>query len=300
MYFILLGYSMKTRIIQTRFWEDDFVMKLSVDARLVFMYLLTNSSIGLTGIYEKPIGLIAVFVGISTARVENALNELSGKVIYDNGWVVLVNAFKYNNYASNERQRTAYMKEWNSLPERLKSYVPFFDDVKEYKPHYAESGKSYQHILIAEKVLGRKLLADEVVHHIDKDPSNNDIHNLAIMNKDTHRLLHQDKITLSDTTTILLSDYSNTTPKPKTKNKKSKIRNQKPKTQNGRFGNIKCFDDKEVQAMLKSEFPSVDVMKELQKMINYCKAHGKTYKDYRAFARNWLTVESAKHNLNKY
>lgn len=38
----------------------------------------------------------------------------------------------------------------------------------------------YEHVLIAEKALGRKLPLDAVVHHIDLDPSNNDPNNLVI------------------------------------------------------------------------------------------------------------------------
>ena len=47
--------------------------------------------------------------------------------------------------------------------------------------HRAEkSGIVYEHILIAEQILGRKLKKEEVVHHIDLNRSNNTPNNLMI------------------------------------------------------------------------------------------------------------------------
>ena len=42
------------------------------------------------------------------------------------------------------------------------------------------NGCVYEHILKAEEKLGRKLVAGEVVHHIDRNRKNNDVDNLMI------------------------------------------------------------------------------------------------------------------------
>lgn len=42
-----------------------------------------------------------------------------------------------------------------------------------------------------EQKLGRKLRRDEVVHHIDEDPTNNDIDNLCIMSLSDHSRSHR-------------------------------------------------------------------------------------------------------------
>lgn len=52
-------------------------------------------------------------------------------------------------------------------------------------------GKSTQHRMIAEKVLGYKLSYNMVVHHVDDDPKNNGISNLMVMDRRTHGRLHQ-------------------------------------------------------------------------------------------------------------
>lgn len=47
------------------------------------------------------------------------------------------------------------------------------------------------HVVAMESRLGRKLMPDEIVHHIDGDKHNNDINNLALMTKSAHARLHR-------------------------------------------------------------------------------------------------------------
>lgn len=47
-----------------------------------------------------------------------------------------------------------------------------------------------QHRWIMEEHLGRKLLPNENVHHIDGNPGNNDLSNLIILTKSAHHSLH--------------------------------------------------------------------------------------------------------------
>lgn len=47
------------------------------------------------------------------------------------------------------------------------------------------------HVVAMEERIGRRLLADEVVHHIDGDTSNNNINNLALMTRSGHTRLHR-------------------------------------------------------------------------------------------------------------
>lgn len=47
------------------------------------------------------------------------------------------------------------------------------------------------HRYIMEQYLGRKLVTNELVHHIDGNPSNNDIKNLKIVTRTEHRKEHK-------------------------------------------------------------------------------------------------------------
>lgn len=49
-----------------------------------------------------------------------------------------------------------------------------------------------EHRHVVQELLGRKLLASEVVHHINGDKQDNRIENLAVVDEDEHRRLHAD------------------------------------------------------------------------------------------------------------
>jgi hypothetical protein len=56
---------------------------------------------------------------------------------------------------------------------------------------YLKDGAIHIHRIVAESVIGRKLLCDEVVHHIDGDKHNNHPSNLALFpNKTIHAKCH--------------------------------------------------------------------------------------------------------------
>lgn len=62
------------------------------------------------------------------------------------------------------------------------------------RDHYSVShggpGCTFLHRRIAELGLGRQLTYDEVVHHIDGDKYNNEPHNLSVLSRRDHALLH--------------------------------------------------------------------------------------------------------------
>jgi hypothetical protein len=56
-----------------------------------------------------------------------------------------------------------------------------------------ENGLEWEHRVVAGKILGRKLLRTEVVHHIDGNTLNNSPSNLAVMGWEQHYRLHHMK-----------------------------------------------------------------------------------------------------------
>lgn len=66
----------------------------------------------------------------------------------------------------------------------------------EGKNSYVYSGNDYRngiwlHRTIAREVLGRPLNTNEVVHHIDMNPKNNELSNLIVISRGKHALLHR-------------------------------------------------------------------------------------------------------------
>jgi hypothetical protein len=55
------------------------------------------------------------------------------------------------------------------------------------------TGYVYEHLLVAEKKMGRPLHPNELVHHKDKNKSNNDPQNLKVMTKGAHASLHSNE-----------------------------------------------------------------------------------------------------------
>lgn len=114
---------MKTRIIHTRFWEDEKVAGLSLAAKLLFLYLFTNSRINMVGIYELTDRIIEFETGLDNEMLLKAKEELqdSQRVMFNNDWIFVVNAVKYSNYSGplNDKARD---KEIHTIPEEIKNY----------------------------------------------------------------------------------------------------------------------------------------------------------------------------------
>lgn len=87
----------KTRIINTRFWIDDYTANLDPVEKLLFLYFLTNTATEICGIYEIPIKTIAIETGIESKIVEEILKRFTRdkKVFYIDGWVYVVNFTKH-------------------------------------------------------------------------------------------------------------------------------------------------------------------------------------------------------------
>ena len=85
----------KYRPVKTCFWSDDFISSLSPNAKLLYLYFLTNERTTLCGIYRLPIRYILFETGLLIGEVEEAMKELEAKTIYYNGWIIIKNYKKH-------------------------------------------------------------------------------------------------------------------------------------------------------------------------------------------------------------
>ncbi len=117
---------MKARIIQTKFWEDNFVIQLTHTEKLAFLYFLTNARIGLTGVYELPDKLICSDLDITASELIQIKNKLTGadKIHFVDGFVIVRNSKKYNNFLKgSELQRKGFNREMELLPKSIIEYL---------------------------------------------------------------------------------------------------------------------------------------------------------------------------------
>ena len=72
----------KKRMIDTRFWDDNYIITLSPVEKLLFLYLITNPLTLICGVYEIAIRRIVFDTGISESEVLEKLEKFGrdGKV----------------------------------------------------------------------------------------------------------------------------------------------------------------------------------------------------------------------------
>lgn len=87
----------KKRYVDTKFWDDNYIIKIGSIEKLLFLYLLTNTLTNIIGIYEISTNRIAFDTGIDKDMVIKILErfEADDKVKYEDGWIALKNFTKH-------------------------------------------------------------------------------------------------------------------------------------------------------------------------------------------------------------
>lgn len=115
---------MKTRIIQTKIWQDSFIYGLSTESKLLFIYLITNERLELTGAYEIRIPIIYAETGLSIPQIKKSLVEIESKILYVDNYIIIKNHKKYQDFSKgSEKQQMGFSKELERLPVKIKNLV---------------------------------------------------------------------------------------------------------------------------------------------------------------------------------
>ena len=114
---------MKTRIIHTRFWDDNYISTLNHKEKLLFLFLITNNHVNLSGIYELPDKYIKIAVDLTQLELDNIKDKFqqNNKLVFINGWIKIVNIEKYNNFTG-EKNEIAKAKELAQIPKQMIEY----------------------------------------------------------------------------------------------------------------------------------------------------------------------------------
>lgn len=110
----------KKRYVDTKFWDDGFVINLDPIEKLLFLYFLTNPLTELSGAYEISLRRIAFDTGIDREMVLKILDRFSraNKMHYQDGWIWIVNFRNYQ--ALNPKIEAGIARSLNHCPDWIK------------------------------------------------------------------------------------------------------------------------------------------------------------------------------------
>ena len=113
----------KTRYIKTDFWSDQFIEWLSVEEKLLYIYLFSNEKVDLCGAYEISLKKISFETGISIKNVELAIIEFSKKwkVFYRDWYIFMKNFTKHLTKSPSIDQWIERSK--NALPKPIQDLI---------------------------------------------------------------------------------------------------------------------------------------------------------------------------------
>ena len=118
--------------------------------------------------------------------------EQCGNDFYASGWQLRERGTRQPKYCSRECKHAALrgnQPPW-AKPDETTTHSAGY--VLAWCPEHprASHGRVFEHILVAEQMLGRYLIADEFVHHRDRNKKNNDPDNLLVLTSSEHAKLH--------------------------------------------------------------------------------------------------------------
>lgn len=119
---------MSKRYIDTNFWNDTWVDQLDTLQKFFFLYLITNGLTTIAGIYEIPIKRMRIETDLTQEQIVQMFNHMDSRVKYIDGWVVLRNGIKSQNY-KNEKIRLGIKAILEKCPVDLLQYVDFPKDL---------------------------------------------------------------------------------------------------------------------------------------------------------------------------
>ena len=91
---------METRIIHTKFWKDNYIESLDHKGKLLFLYLITNETINICGIYEIGDKAIKYDLDLTQDELDSYKKKFQDdkKFEFFKGWVKIINVDKYNRF----------------------------------------------------------------------------------------------------------------------------------------------------------------------------------------------------------
>ena len=106
-------------MVNTKFWDDNYVSNLDPIEKLLFLYFLTSPLTNISGVYEIPLRRIAFDTGIDKDMVLKILSRLQedNKIYYLDGWIYIKNFEKHQQ--SNPNIEKGVERALKELPDEI-------------------------------------------------------------------------------------------------------------------------------------------------------------------------------------
>ncbi len=117
----------KKRYVDTRFWDDEYIIELNRDEKLLFLYFLTNPLTNICGIYEISMRRICFDTSFNPEEAQPILDKFArdGKIFYLEGYIYIKNFAKHQqDNASIKKGIEKCMKE---IPEKVLAKIREID-----------------------------------------------------------------------------------------------------------------------------------------------------------------------------
>lgn len=107
---------MKTRILHTQFWKDEYIGTLTPSEKLLFLYFITNECVSIIHLYKISERQVLFDTGIDKATILKAKRKFvtDGKIFFYKDYVFLRNANRYERYIG-EKNEAAKQREVANL-----------------------------------------------------------------------------------------------------------------------------------------------------------------------------------------
>jgi hypothetical protein len=109
----------RQRYINTKFWDDSYIVNLDPIEKLLFIYFLTNPLTTIAGAYEISVRRIGFDTGIDKDMVLKIIERFTkdNKIIYKDGWLFIINFVKHQ--AVNEKIQKGIESCLKDIPQYL-------------------------------------------------------------------------------------------------------------------------------------------------------------------------------------
>lgn len=130
----------KYRAIQTKFWNDPWILELTPEQKYFYIYLLTNPNVTQCGIYEISIRQVEYETGYNKDTVNKLLELLEKskkiKYSYKTSEICIINFSKYN-FTLSPQVKTCIIREFADVKD--KDLIPYVYGIDTKYRDYVET-----------------------------------------------------------------------------------------------------------------------------------------------------------------